>query len=252
MNEANCSRANCPHGEMLERARAACGGCHRAGCAGCPNERQLEQARAACLKCPRGGRPAGHGGTISADAAGEGIVHREALRLDRSPRGRVTELPQEVEGVIAELFRRWCGLDTIDALLALHVCNGGTCKDFGAYLLRVREAITELDPTRPAMRATAWCKFKTLVKRTPLLEKVKTWANGHGGAVVGQGKGLKHKFKSAAAEALRVEREKLQAERQRLEGERARRREELERARRHRANVRAVVGAPPAGEGAAT
>lgn len=120
---------------------------------------------------------------VSYEAAGERIVKREQLDVDRSPRSQVTNLPADVEEKTAELYRRWCCLDTIDALLALHVCNGGTCENFGAYLVRVRASIDALRPERPAMRATAWAKFKSLVKRFAIFDKVRTWNDGHGGAI---------------------------------------------------------------------
>lgn len=144
----------------------------------------MEKARAACLACDHT-EPAGHGGTVSFDAAGERTVRRQAIRIDRSPRGQVTPLPADVEELTAELYRRWCGLDTIDALLMLHVCNGGTCATFGAYLERVRKTISGLDCTRESYRATAWAKFQRLVKRfAPFLKgKLHAWDDGHGGAV---------------------------------------------------------------------
>lgn len=159
MNDANCTESNCPHRDLLAKARAA------------------------CLACPRGGRPAGHGGQVSMEAAGERIVNRERAYIDRTPRGQVTALPRDVEEKTAELYRRWCGLDTIDALLALHVSNGGTCDTFGAYLIRVRSSIDALRPERPAMRATAWAKFKALVRRFAMFDKVRSWDDGHGGAI---------------------------------------------------------------------
>ncbi len=144
----------------------------------------MEQARAACLACDHT-TPAGHGGTISADAAGENIVHRERVFIDRSPRGQVTNLPQEQEERLAELFRRWVGLDTIDALLALHCANGGTTASFGAYLLRVRDAIERSGCEREAYRATAWAKFQSIVRRfKPFIRgRLQAWSDGHGGAV---------------------------------------------------------------------
>lgn len=159
MNEANCSETNCPHAALLAKARAA------------------------CLSCPRGGRPAGHGGTISHEAAGDAIVQREAIKFDRGPRGQVTRLPASVEEKTAELYRRWCGLDTIDALLALHVCNGGTTENFGDYLCRVAATIEKFQPKRSNFRATAWLRFKGLVKRFAMFDKVRTWDDGHGGAI---------------------------------------------------------------------
>ena len=150
----------------------------------CPHRALMERARAACLACDHID-PAGHGGVISYDAAGERVVHREALMMDRSPRGQVTTLPPEVEERTAELYRRWCGLDTIDALLMLHVCNGGTCATFGAYLERVRETISGLGCKRESYRATAWAKFQRLVRRfAPFLRgKLHSWDDGHGDAI---------------------------------------------------------------------
>ena len=144
----------------------------------------MEKARAACLACDHI-EPAGHGGMVSFDAAGERTVQRQSVCIDRSPRGQVTPLPADVEERTAELYRRWCGLDTIDALLMLHVCNGGTCTTFGAYLERVRQTISSLDCTRESYRATAWAKFQRLVKRfAPFLKgKLHSWDDGHGGAV---------------------------------------------------------------------
>lgn len=142
----------------------------------------MEKARAACLACNHI-EPAGHGGRVSYDAAGENNVRKSAVYIDRSPRGQVTALPADVEEKTAELYRRWCGLDTIDALLALHVCNGGTPGNFGAYLSRVAAAIESLNPERPSLRATAWLRFKGLIKRFAAFDKVRTWDDGHGGAI---------------------------------------------------------------------
>ena len=111
------------------------------------------------------------------------MVERSAAYVDRTPRGQVTTLPAEVEERTAELFRRWCMLDTIDALLVLHVCNGGTPKSFGDYLVRVSAAIEKLRPTRTNFRSTAWTKFKALVARFAGFDKVRTWNDGHGGGI---------------------------------------------------------------------
>lgn len=161
MNERDCTPSNCPHYALLEKARAA------------------------CLACPRGDRPSGRGGRVSAEAAGERIIRREAIPVDRGPRGQVTALPSEVEERTAELYRRWCGLGTIDALLLLHVSNGGTCANFGAYLGRVAKTIASLDVGRTVYRATAWAKFQRLIRRfAPFLKgRLHAWNDGHGGAI---------------------------------------------------------------------
>lgn len=150
----------------------------------CPHRALLEKARAACLACDHT-EPAGHGGMVSLDAAGERTVRRESVYIDRSPRGQVTTLPAEVEERTAELYRRWCGLDTIDALLLLHVSNGGTCANFGAYLHRVRDTIGKLDCKRENYRATAWAKFQSLVRHFKpfLVSRLHSWNDGHGGAI---------------------------------------------------------------------
>ncbi len=150
----------------------------------CPHRALLEKARAACLSCDHT-TPAGHGGVASFDAMGERILQREKICLDRSPRGQVTTLPADVEERTAELYRRWCGLDTIDALLMLHVSNGGTCATFGSYLRRIYETIGKIDCTRDSYRATAWAKFQSLVRRfKPFLKsKLHAWNDGHGGAI---------------------------------------------------------------------
>ena len=144
----------------------------------------MEKARAACLSCDHL-QPAGHGGVKSYDSMGERLVQREKIAFDRTPRGQVTTLPAEVEERTAELYRRWCGMDTIDALLMLHVSNGGTCATFGAYLDRVRQTISGLDGTRENYRATAWAKFQRLVRRfAPFLKgRLQSWDDGHGGAI---------------------------------------------------------------------
>ena len=154
----NCTPAKCPHRALLEKARAACLACNHI-------------------------EPAGHGGTISYDAAGEPVVQREAVYISRTPRGQVTTLPPEVEERTAELYRRWCQMDTIDALLALHVCNGGTPNEFGAYLARVRAAIDTLRPERANFRAMAWARFKGLLRCFSGFDKIRSWNDGHGGAV---------------------------------------------------------------------
>ena len=148
----------------------------------CPHRALMEKARAACLACDHI-EPAGHGGTVSYDAAGERIVQRKKIAFDRTPRGQVTTLPPEVEERTAELYRRWCMLDTIDALLVLHVCNGGTTNNFGDYLLRVRNAIDTLQPARASFRATAWARFKGLLRRFSGFDKIRSWNDGHGGAI---------------------------------------------------------------------
>jgi hypothetical protein len=116
---------------------------------------------------------------------GERLVEQEKIAFRNEPRGQVTTLPLEVEERTAELYRRWCGLDTIDALLLLHVCNGGKCENFGAYLLRVRCAIERANVGRANYRATAWAKWKSLIKRFAQLmkgERLQSWSPGHGGA----------------------------------------------------------------------
>ena len=154
----NCTPAKCPHRELLEKARAACLACDHT-------------------------EPAGHGGMVSYDAAGERLVQRQALEFNRAPRGQVTTMPREVEERTEELYRLWCQLDTVDALLALHVCNGGTTNNFGAYLLRVRDAIDILNPKRDNFRATAWARFKGLMRRFSGFDKIRSWNDGHGGAI---------------------------------------------------------------------
>ena len=150
----------------------------------CPHRALMEKARTACLACDHT-EPAGHGGMVSYDAAGERIVQRQQLVFDRRPRSQVTTLPPDVEERTAELYRRWCGLDTIDALLMLHVCNGGTCANFGAYLCRVRGTIDRVDCKRENYRATAWAKFQRLIHRfAPFLRgRLHSWDDGHGGAI---------------------------------------------------------------------
>lgn len=150
----------------------------------CPHRALMEKARAACLSCDHI-LPAGHGGVKSYDAMGERLVQREKIAFDRSPRPQVTPLPADVEERTAELYRRWCGLDTIDALLLLHVSNGGTTATFGAYLDRVRRTIERMDVTRDSYRATAWAKFQRLIRRfAPFLRgRLQSWDDGHGGAI---------------------------------------------------------------------
>ena len=150
----------------------------------CPHRALMEKARAACLSCDHL-QPAGHGGVKSYDAMGERLVQREKIAFDRSPRPQVTPLPADVEERTAELYRRWCGLDTIDALLLLHVSNGGTTATFGAYLDRVRRTIERMDVTRDSYRATAWAKFQRLIRRfAPFLRgRLQSWDDGHGGAI---------------------------------------------------------------------
>lgn len=150
----------------------------------CPHRALLERARNACLSCDHV-EPAGRGGMVSMDAMGERLLERERLPFAREPRGQVTTLPPEVEERTAELYRRWCGLDTVDALLMLHVCNGGTCANFGAYLDRVGRAIARMDCARGNFRATAWARFRRLVGRfAPYLRgRIQSWDDGHGGAI---------------------------------------------------------------------
>ena len=150
----------------------------------CPHRALMEKARAACLACDHT-VPAGHGGVKSFDSMGERLVEREKIVFDRTPRGQVTTLPAEVEERTAELYRRWCGMDTIDALLMLHVSNGGTTATFGAYLARVSRDIAKLDVGRDAFRATAWARFQRLIRRfAPYMrgERLQSWRQGHGGA----------------------------------------------------------------------
>lgn len=149
----------------------------------------MEKARAACLSCNHTNhtKQTGHerGGVRSYDAMGERLVEQEKIAFRNEPRGQVTTLPPEVEERTAELYRRWCGLDTLDALLLLHVCNGGTTADFGAYLLRVCGAIERANVGRDNYRATAWAKWKRLISRFAQWmrgERLQSWRPGHGGA----------------------------------------------------------------------
>lgn len=160
LNTMNCTPEKCPHGALMEKARAACLACTYA-------------------------TPSVRSGMVSYEAAGERIIQRERLAVDRSPRGQITALPAEVEERTAELYRRWCMLDTIDALLLLHVCNGGTCATFGDYLAKVKQTIDRLDCQRSAYRATAWAKFQRLIRRfAPFLKgRLHSWDDGHGGAI---------------------------------------------------------------------
>ena len=151
----------------------------------CPHRELMDKARSACLSCDHIS-PSGHGGMSSFDAMGERLVEQEKIAFRNEPRGQVTTLPPDVEERTAELYRRWCGLDTIDALLLLHVCNGGTCENFGAYLLRVHGAIERADVGRDNYRATAWAKWKRLVARfAPYMRgrRLQSWEDGHGGAI---------------------------------------------------------------------
>lgn len=151
----------------------------------CPQKALMEKARAACLSCDHVS-PSGHGGMASYEAMGERLVERDKVAFRNEPRGQVTTLPPDVEERTAELYRRWCGLDTIDALLLLHVCNGGTCENFGAYLLRVHGAIERANVERDNYRATAWAKWKRLVARfAPYMRasRLQSWDDGHGGAI---------------------------------------------------------------------
>lgn len=213
MNEKDCTPKNCPHAKLLTEAREACASCTSPTCTPgtCQNAALLERARAACIKCTRGGKPSGRGGQVSIEAAGEAVIERSAAYIDRSPRGQVTKLGQRTEDMAAELFRRWQGLDTIDSLLALHLANGGTCANFGAYLERTHAAIDKLRPERKTFRATAWSKWQGILKRLPLLRGVQSWSKGHGGAKPGQGKGVHHHFKNPDMEAKRIERLRIAA-----------------------------------------
>lgn len=156
----DCTPDKCPHRDLMARARAACLGCSHV-------------------------EPSGRGGTCSVDAMGERVLHRERMAFANEPRGTVSALPAEVEERTAEVYRRWCMLDTVDALLLLHVCNGGTTANFGAYLGRVAEAIARMDVGRESFRATAWAKWRALMRRfMPLLRsRLHSWDDGHGGAV---------------------------------------------------------------------
>lgn len=150
----------------------------------CPHRALMERARAACLACARID-PSGHGGIVSYEAMGERAFERARLDMARLPRGQVTPLPADVEERTAELYRLWCGLGTIDALLLLHVSNGGTCATFGAYLCRVAKTIAATDAGRASYRATAWAKFQRLMRRfAPFLKgRLHAWSDGHGGAI---------------------------------------------------------------------
>lgn len=237
MNEKDCTPKNCPHAKLLTEARQACASCTSPTCTPgtCQNAALLERARAACIKCTRGGKPSGRGGQVSIEAAGEAVIERSAAYIDRSPRGQVTKLGQRTEDMAAELFRRWQGLDTIDSLLALHLANGGTCANFGAYLERTHAAIDKLRPERKTFRATAWSKWQGILKRLPLLRGVQSWSKGHGGAKPGQGKGREHKFADAGREELRQQRK---AARQQADETKAQQRERQPTKRRIERNTK--------------
>lgn len=178
MNESNCSTQNCPHAELLAQARAACIACNSTKCEPslCPNESILGKARAACLHCPRGREPAGRGGTISFDKAGELVVNREAKYIDRSPRGQVTSLPLEQEERIADIMRKWVMLTPQDILLIHHICNGGKVSTFGAYLAATRKRIDQFkNITDKSFRATAWGMWQVILDTIPTFKALEVW-----------------------------------------------------------------------------
>ena len=183
-NAKNCTPENCPHRALLDKARTA------------------------CLSCTCGGAPAGKGGMVSLEAAGERNIEREAKYIDRTPRGQVTNLPAEVEDRVAEQVRSWLSVDPVDYLLALHTCNGGKVKDFGAYLERTAQAIDKLRPERKSFRATAWAKWQRIVKRIPGISAVQSWSKGGGGAKAGH---TVH-YTDPAKEAARIEKQQRKVE----------------------------------------
>lgn len=181
----NCNKSKCPHKALIAKMQDACASCtERNQCHPkiCPHRALVKQARSACIDCDHL-IPAGKGGTISADKAGERVIHKESAYIDRTPRGQVTTLPPEVEEKVADLFRRWCSLDAFDALLLLHITNGGTTKNFGDFLNRTLHNLAPLHPEREAFRATAWLHFQRLIRKFATFDKVRTWNDGAGGAV---------------------------------------------------------------------
>ncbi len=165
----NCTPAKCPHRALLEKARAACLACNHIA-------------------------PAGHGGTISYEAAGELLVERQRLDAEDSLRKhaaqldgedlrtRATQLPEAVEEKLRLLLHTVTGLDTVDALLALHVANGGTCTNFGDYLLRLATVIRLYNPRRKGFRATASSRWEKLKLRFAPFGVLQSWepANNSG------------------------------------------------------------------------
>ena len=165
----NCTPAKCPHKALMEKARAACLACNHIA-------------------------PAGHGGTISYEAAGELLVERQRLDAEDSLRKhaaqldgedlrtRATQLPEAAEEKLRLLLHTVTGLDTVDALLALHVANGGTCANFGDYLLRLATVIRLYNPRRKGFRATASSRWEKLKLRFAPFGVLQSWepANNSG------------------------------------------------------------------------
>lgn len=150
----------------------------------CPHRALLEKARAACLSCDHL-LPAGHGGTISYDAAGERTIMRQVEPTHRSVASiQATPLPIDVEDKLRMLLNVVTGLDSIDALLALHIANGGTPNTFGRYLLRIVDAVQSFDPARPSFRATVLNRWNSIKKRFEPFSVIQSWKPGHGGAKV--------------------------------------------------------------------
>ena len=214
MNEKDCTPKNCPHAKLLADARAACTSCTSPTCTPdtCPNAALLERARAACLACTCGGKPAGHGGQVSFEAAGEAVVERSAAYIDRSPREQVTTLPPAVEGKVADLLRGWLDLSAIEVLLVHHICNGGTTNTFGDKLAKISEKIASMNPQRTGMRATAWAQWKSIMRRFPFMAKLQSWKPRHGGAVSPLRYFAKRHFEGQECRMLNRQKKKILAE----------------------------------------
>ena len=149
----------------------------------CPHRALLEKARKACLSCDHV-LPAGHGGTISYEAAGENVVYGMVEPTHGSGGARAMALPEAVEERLRMLLHTVTGLDTLDALLLFHVANGGTCGTFGAYLLRIVEAVRSFNPGRDGFRATAHIRWQRLKDRFAPFAALQSWKPVGSGAKV--------------------------------------------------------------------
>lgn len=126
-----------------------------------------------CLKCKR--------------------IEQDDIRIQHTPHNRdeltvshiqqpstpATRLPEDVEDILRRLLCTVTALAPLDALLVLHVAQGGTPSTFGSYINRFKAQCNGYGAE--ISRATAKAKWESICKRFSPFAALRSWGIGHGG-----------------------------------------------------------------------
>lgn len=97
--------------------------------------------------------------------------------VKQEPSEQATNLPEEIENTLRRILMTITALDPLDALMLLHVANGGTPTTFGRFVNRVFDEARLYGPS--ITRMTARAKWLAICKTFAPFAKLRQWAEGH-------------------------------------------------------------------------